>query len=737
MLLSELSSLITSEQFEEAARRVRDEKVRLKSESLSHPVIDLLRGFDRAHLVRNSSYMTRSQEEAQTVRDRMPALLEAMLDAGLPMGFLPARRSSKLTSDDEVRMHTGLGHNGRSSSSYDVESGTLYVRMAGVGWVEGMQILLRRGYQPKADEVDDALVNAIRCQELSSLEHILATHPIQGHGYWEYRNGLLGRLFRWEGVPASAVSVIWKAYSQERTHEWIKDSHNEAGTNSDTVLEWLSNEPGAWKRLHEQLLKEARDNDKIALSPGLWTTLFREYVRHGKYEALLGEALEDGLFDAWKDRPAYKEGVNLASWIVQGGPVRPPAPSTKDYKGDWTPEPPASHRAFAQLRRARRLLDRLAGHGMALRHGAAAKESSEAMDWAAAGRVPSRAFVHRHHEFLLPSASLSSPLHCAKTPEVALAWEALGASSSPNREGADPWVASMQASEAPAPWGREIASRLKDGRLALAAQGSDGKTLAEVSTRNPPLARFWLKKSKKAVPEKMFAAALKEEQWVLVREWVQEGALDNAPDLRVLFFNSVRSVSSKMSDASRKNWTEMVACALARPGRPWEEQAEAWRAVVPERSIYKSSASEETMRLLADWGPDEAARTLWKSSDWQLACERLRNDTPQDWLQCLPVEPTVEEGKKIFWHIMLNKDVQTNERRHLCEKVWRVFDCDLPVGRDGADLFKRMKKLDEAQYDGGFASVSAEFMSFLEAEEMASNTVQVAGPRATPSSRRL
>lgn len=738
MLLSELSSLIKSEQFEEAARRVREEKVRLKGESLSHPVIDLLRAYDQAERVRGSSYEKRTPEQAQAVRDRMPQLLEAMLEAGLSMSFLPARRSSKLTNDDEERMRMGLGHNGRSSSSYDLDSGTLYVRMAGVGWVEGMKTLLRRGYRVQPDEVDDALVNTIRRRELPSLDHILATHPIQGQGYWEYRNDLLGSLFRWDEVSPSAVSTIFNAYSQKRTHEWIKDSHNEGGPHPDTVLSWLAAEPGSWKRLHDQLWAETNENDKIALSPGLWTTLFREYIQHGKYEALLDEALSDGTFDLWKGKAPYKEGTSLASWIVQGGPVRPPQPSRQDYKGDWTPEPAASDRAFAQLRRARRLVDRLHGQGAALRLGAAAKENSEAMDWAAAGRVPTRAFLHRHPEFLLPSASLSSPIHTAKTPEVALAWEALGASSAPNRAGADPWVSSMQAAEAPAPWGREIAVRLKDGRIPLNAMGRDGKTLAEISTRNPPLARFWLKKSKNTVHAEMFAEALVQEQWVLAREWIEEGALDASHDLRVLFFGSVRNASSKMSDAAKKNWSQMITAAMARPGRPWEEQAAAWRAMLPERSIYKYNRSDEVLHLLADWGPDEVARTLWLPSDWQLACERLKTDSPQEWRQCLPVEPTAEEAVKIFWGIMLNEGVQTNDRRAFCEKLWTALDGDLPVGAlSSPEFFKRMHTLDDEQYGGGFQSVSAEFLSFLEAEEMACHTPQVSTARASSPSRRL
>lgn len=737
MLTQDLVNLLKSRRFTEAATGILEDPPRLKQVSISHPVFYLLAEYKATHFNSFSGgYYGIDDDEREAIRKQQEVVLSAMIDKGMDMEMLPSLPRN-MSNEEEARSQLGLAHTGDNYKSFDNDHATLYVRMAGLGWLRGMEILREKGYRPSPREVDEAIINAVRNEEEPALAQLLDVHDLNSSDkQWYFSSKLLARLFMWSDVRPELVSRLMEVYSGPDTNEWVSNTVKSPKSSDLTSVEWLSLDRGKWKAFHSMLLEKEQDDSKARSFPGLWLPLFRQFVQTGKFASLLSEALSDGCFDSWKNRPQCPGGTNLASWLTQGHAFDFPAPREADYKGDWPPKTPASQTAFAQIRRAVALVRKLQGLGCEVRNGSQYQET-EAMTWSSRGFVPNKALVHRHKWLLAPSCNGESAVHSANSVEVALAWEGLGATSSPNMRGEDPWVIGMQASDNPAPWAREIATRLKKKRIAIDASGRDGVALDAISTASPPLARLVLKKSGGAPSLNMLEAALSHNQYGLIREWVDAGHLDAKPELRPCLLAMTTNPPIGLSTAASAAWRAVLKSLRARPDRPWPEQIEAWRSLSESswNRRYNSNASlfSEGVEVLCDWGPN--ARQFLGEREWDSLLGMVRSCS--FWSEALPVELTPEEGVSLFWSVMLEDgdDATKYSRWSTAQKVWAHFNGSLPIASAGPSCFQKMRELDEAQVSGGFYSVMDGFPQFLEAEELGSMTAGLRGQSRGPGRR--
>lgn len=735
MLTQDLINLFTSRRFVEAARAIKEDPPRLKSVSLSHPVFHLLKEYQSSH---SSSYVMAynqlDESQRQLLWKQMESVLSAMIDAGMNMQMLASLPRS-MSNAEEDRSKLGLGRKSGRDGGFETDRATLYVRLAGLGWGRAMEILREKGYVPTAGEVDDAIKNAIRCECGSTLAQLVDVHEIQPSSQkWYFSADLIERLVKWDGVPAPIVSRLMDAYAIPGTYDWVRAAHK-SELSDKTAVEWLSLAPGKWKTFHQTLI-EQEDAARGGKFPGLWTPLFREFIRTGQFSPLVSEALSDGSIEAWKDQLNCHGKTTLASWLVQGHALQAPPERVADYKGDLPPPTPPQHELRAQLRRTLWLIRQFEKLGSTPRLGDH-HQTTEAMAWSSRGFVPGAGLVRRHPQLLELSSIGESAVHTANTVEVALAWESLGASSMVNKEGADPWVAGMQKADTPAPWAREIAARIKKKKIHADAKGRDEVSLAAISTASPPLARLVLKKTGQPPSVEMLKAAIENNQFVLIREWVDAGHLDDNAPLRPPLLAMATRPPSGLSDAATDAWKAVLASIRQRPGKPWPEQVAAWKEISNPNWNYRSISGmllfEEGLAMLSDWGPN--ARDFWGQDEKDLLPTLVKQ--LDCWPQALPIELTQEESVQLFWSAMLQETSGSTqfERTIFAQKVWHHFNNTLPISTAGPSSFQKMHELNESQSSGGFFTLAPGFKEFLEAEELAASSLHFNTRNRTPGRR--
>jgi hypothetical protein len=742
----ELIELISTSRLKEAVERLRSEKTRLTNVSVAHPVFDVLKSYMALKQTGYSYYSSRYGHndltpEQKDIRERqLLIVLGAMFDAGTDPHMELAKLSS-WTNDQEERSRIGIASTGGQHASHEPEKNTLYSRFAGLGWTGAMDLLLKRGIQQNDKQLSNAVLNTCRMQKQESLYFLLDRHPTLPSPHSYECAKIMSSVMAWKGVDPVCVDRLYHTYTTEDGFDWAK-SHN-SKTDARTSIEWLSLAPGKWGALHQDIKNEYRAQQKSSTPPALFPALLKEYVQTGDFKDLLKEALSDVSFEESKAKAPFLAGVPLASWLSQGGAFD----FSRGIPNSWGLEPKEDPNPimgkFAQIRRAvsaYRAMGNLAAPSRTPDFASFIEEKTDGMDWASKGWVPTRAFIHRHPEFIASCLNGSSPVHVAKNVETALGWEALGAHASINNEGVDPWVAGMQTAEAPAPWAREIAQRLKDGRLSLDAMGQNGEPLSSIVTRSPPLARAWIKKSRRPLSPAMLAGAIKNNQWPLVCEWLKAGMVDHDSACRVQICYALAKPPAPHGSTATvlQGWMDMASAMSERKDLPWKEQVETWRQLVGAGwPNHRGKVDERPllgMKVLSQWGDD--ARAHWEEKDFS-RLHALIHNAPSDWLDVLPIQLSMEETVDVSWGILLDKTTSRASRYSMVASLVNSSADGVPLRNAGPGAFERLREInEEAPYSAAFNDPRG-FESFLEAEELASATRAVSPPSRPGLGRRL
>ena len=735
----ELIELISTSRLTEAVQRLRTEKTRLTNVSASHPIFDVLNSYVALKATGYSYYAYRfghdslTPEQKEAREGELLLVIDAMLDANMDP-HMELSKSDSWSNDQEARSKIGLASNREKYPTYEFSKNSLYSRFAGLGWTAAMDLLLKRGVVQNDKRLTNAVLNTCRSQRQESLHFLLERHPSLPAPHSYECAKIMSSVMNWSGVDPVCVDKLYSNYGSEGSFDWVKSREERA--DDRTSIEWLTLAPGKWGQLHRALKQEdAERSSQKAWMPALFPALFKQYVRTGDFKDLLQEALADTSFELNKARSPFIDGVPLASWVLQGGTFHFPGSNRSSWETSEPEKVPASVDRKAQLRRCVRLYRALTAQQAPTRtsqYPSLMEANSEAMDWSSKGWTPTRAFIHRHPQFLAVNMEGSSPVHSANTVETALAWETLGASSQPNKEGVDPWVLGMQTSDAPAPWAREIAQRLKTGRLDLYALGKDAEPLSSIVTRSPPLARAWIKKSRKPLSPAMLAGAIKNDQWPLVCEWLKAGMIDSDPSCRILVCNALtKPPGYRATDTMKKGWSEMADALLQRPNLPWEEQMSTWRACVgagwPNNRGTVEDMPLKGMKALSQWGPNP--RENWGKEDFRFI-SALINNTSSHWMEVSPIQLTPEEAVDLTWEVLLDVSQSQASRYGTARTLLKSMDSGLPLRNAGPQAFERLRQVNEEAPYGSTFGESKDFEKFLEAEELSAFTPTVSPSRS-------
>lgn len=748
----ELSDLIKNADFELARKKLKEEGARLSTPSAANPIFDLLASFVALQSRAKYSYQ-RSQYKHEGLSDDQKVarenemlwlfrgMLEAKMDPHMELSYLDSW-SREMVSRSVI----GVGPIGKEGASTDYRSLTLYARLAGIGWISAMQVLLEKGVAFNAKQIDVAILNVCRLKNQEALSFLLSHHPKQEGRHWLQANDIMESVMKWRGVKPECVADLFNRYGEDFDFDWSRKERI-AVSDEKTLIEWLSLSSGEWTRVHRLMLENAHKNSESSTHwmPNLLVPLFNQYVQTGHFENLLQEATQDPLFNYHVDRQRMVGDGPLTSHLVMGAAFNfpsPPDPHRFYYDEEEREKDPLPHeRKFAQIRRAVRLYRKLRSLGAPLSVPDFPKwnrEESEAMRWSKNGWVPSKATVHRHPELLGLTQNGNSPLHAAKDVETAIAWEGLGVESRSNIEGVDPWVLGMQRASAPVPWAKEIAQRLKDKRLTPHEKGENGESVAAVATKSPPLARAWIKRSKAPPALDMLSGAIKHQQWGLVNEWILEGHFDERPECREVLLKAVLSPPGRTATQTQKNgWDRFLELISCRPNSPWEEQKIAWRNIASKGGIsayagHMNSQQEKMWSVFAQWG--DSARTHWQDSDMRLLAHVVFKNT-NNWQSVSPIDLTTDEAVDIAWMILLEKEYPWQDRYDKVYALSQIFEGYLPLSRAGADKFRELQAVNDA-CENGWREPSDAALKFIQAEELASSTLSpVSSSRSGPGRR--
>lgn len=740
----ELIELISSNRFTEAVARLHSEKSRLTNVSVAHPVFDLLKSYTALKAIGYSYYSNRYGHndltpEQKEVRERqMLVMLDSMLDAGTDP-YMELSKLSSWTNDQEERSQIGIASSGGKNPSYDTQNHTLYSRLAGLGWTAAMDLLLKRGVHQSDKQLSNAIWNVCRLQKQESLHFLLDRHPVLPVPHSYDCAKIMSSVMAWHGVDPVCVDTLYACYKDEDDFDWAR-SNNEK-TDDRTSVEWLNLKPGKWAELHHAMLMRV---GAVSKKSPPFAALFRQYVRTGDFKGLLEEALADASFEENKTSSPYLAGIPLASWVLQGQTFEFPRKNYSDWEKPKEEDMSPTRGRSAQIRRAvilHRALQKIAAPTRTPEFPSFIAGATDAMDWAAKGWVPTRAFIHRHPEFLAANLDADTAVHAAKSVDVALAWEKLGASSKANIKNVDPWVLGMQTSDAPAPWAREIAQRLKDGRLSLDASGKNDEPLASIVTRSPPLARAWIKRSRKPLSPAMLAGAIKNDQWPLVCEWLKSGMIDSDPACRIQICHALTTppASHTSTATNLQGWLSLTDALLERPNLPWEEQVTTWRKVISSGWPRNPGAIDERqlkgMRVLSRWGP--RAREHWDEQDF-VALSTLVHNIPSKCMDVCPIQITQEEAVDLAWGVLLNKAASRASRYSAVASFINNVPDGVPLSNAGPKAFEQLREVNEEAPYGALFDEPKDFESFLEAEELSAVTRKAAPSRSSGmGSRRL
>lgn len=735
----ELIALILSGDYKTAADRLKTEKSRLSTPSASHPVFDLLRAYTKLRSVSgyySFIYKDFPEEEKDQKEEEMVDLLGAMLDAKMD----PQMEINKLSSwsnDQEERGRIGIAPNGNSYSQQDYSDHTLYSRLASLGWTSAMTLLLKRGVIQNDKQITSAFWNASKSRSEKGLRFLLDHHVPVPANPQRKEDDIMEALMQWDGVDHRSVSEMYDRYDNGRVLYWASLPES-ANVVDRTSVEWLSFLPGKWEDVHQQIVK--RFDGKVHRNASLFPALLNEYVRTGDFGGLVDEALSGPSFKGAQERYAGGSRSPLSSLITQGHSLD----LAEKRNNDWDKqkdERNASFGRFAQIRRAVKVYRKLRDKGapfMTAEHPTFSTDKTVATEWAKVGWVPTAATIKRHPYLLLPAMDGTTPIHSASTVETALGWEKLGVASTPTHEGADPWVLGMQSAALPVPWAREIAARLKDGRVDIAAKGKAGKSLAYLSAKSPPLARFVLKKSKAPLSPDMLSGAIEEEQWSLISEWVKSGELDHRPEMRALVCEIFKKLPTySATDAARQKWRELISLIPERPNAPWPEQKEAWRNRAGPNSWVTSSSSADhhnfATKVLSKWGQE--ARRHWEERDWEVLLGKIKSGN--HWPEYCPIEPSVGEATDLAWTLLLEPEVGTSSRYQSLSHLIDGIGEPLSLRNAGPAAFEALDRVNEAApYEFGAGQAKASVQAILDAERLAATT-SVAAAKVGRSGPRL
>lgn len=747
MRTEELSNLIKDAQFGQAREKLKAEGARLSSASAASPVFDLLYSYialksrakynyDRTKYghddLSDDQKILREEEMLGLLGD----MLDAKMDPHMELSYL-----SSWSNELEDRSVVGISRAKKDHSAADYRHVTLYARLAGVGWTSAMQMLLEKGVSFNQKQISAAILNTCRLKNQAGLSFLLSRHPKQEGEHWTQANEIMESVMNWGGVDPICVSQLFDRYAENCDFDWTQKDKIIL-SNEKTLIEWLSLSSGEWTRVHELILKSAPkvSDESTHWRPNLMVPLFNQYVQTGEFKDLLQDALQDPLFNYHVDRQRMTGDGPLTSHLVMGAAFDFPSPADTHRfyydEGQREGGPLPKERKFAQIRRAVGLYRQLRYLGAPLSVEAFPKwngQETEGMRWSKNGWLPSKATLHRHPEFLDFAQNGSSPLHSAKDVETALSWEGLGVLSCSNNESVDPWVLGMQRSNAPAPWAKEIAQRLKDKRLTVDAKGEGGETLASISTKSPPLARAYLKRSKAPPKLDMLTGAIKNQQWGLVNEWIAAAHFDDVPECREKLLKAVLTPPGHTATQTQKNgWNEFLELISRRPNSPWEEQKTAWRNIASKGGIsayagHMNGQQEKMWSVFAQWG--ENARSHWQDSDMKLLSHVIFKNS-NNWQSVSPIDLTPDEAVDIAWMILLEKNYSRQERYEAVYALSQSFEGCLVLGRAGTGKFRELEAVNEA-CENGWREPSDAAMNFIQAEELASATIT---PNATSRS---
>ena len=729
MLNAELIELIKQHSFAQAALRLRSERSQLKTVSVAHPIFDLL----YCHAQSNAGYYFYkkiSKEQKTKEALHMLDLFSAMLDAGTDHHMeLSSQQVSAATPANSDRVNVGFSsHRGHYASSCD----HLYVRLAGLDWPQAMDVLLSKGYYPPGKTEFSAIVNAISKHAIHATDYLLKRYTPKNLNDYHFEK-ITTPLFTWPSAPPDLVG---------RVMQWIDHPNNKSllswvykaasGVYNDlTCVQWMDGQSGKWDHVHLSVWKTWPDNTP---RPALWCSLFREYVQTGGMSTLVSEALESQSFQLWKNEP-LKNGAGLVSWLAQGSAMQAPQ-QENDYAGLSQGLPTQS--MAIQLRRTVKLIKRMTSAGCHLRTPGDKGMRTEAMDWASRGWCPSPACVRRHPEIVLPSrVAGETPQSTAATVDVALKWESAGSVSVVDNAGFDPWVASMNRSPVPASWAKEIFNRLRDGRIDVDAMGTTNRPLSVISVRSPPLARFWLKRSKRHPDEHMVKAAVENASWGLLREWIAAGFLDH--DRQSVRHYILRQMTSppphySTTDNSRKQWQAMIMALTDRPGKPWPDQMTLWRETWGHNHGPPPTGNDMApigLKALANWNNGQLV--AWDGADMDRYSNVLSYSP--DWINYMPVAVSEENAIDLFWHVMHNEKKPRLDRYNAAQRLVDHMSGYLPIENAGRMAFEKLCAVNNKNPGNSWDRRPSGMQEFLDRAQLMAGTEQmkVHLQRPTPS----